>query len=210
MKYIKNLIVGIVTLFSVGCGGGQLVNSPEDDNYEVESHYVQLAIDDGIGGGGLCSGVVVAKDRIHGTTFMTAAHCCVAGKTFTAIDPNDNKFPATIKRFDVDLDLCLMETDKRFASSPAQLAMHNPRIGDSLFSMLGSFYNPENLSPVFEHRYDGMLENRYFVHPAFIPGDSGGGVYNKEGELVGFVLAYWGPEGISASLKQVWDFLYGN
>lgn len=85
----------------------------------------------------------------------------------------------------------------------APLAKEMPNVGDKVF--LGAFplgvYNPGHV-PIFEGYYSGMLDGRASYTIPVTGGASGGGIINKEGEVVGVVsLALDGFENITLGPK---------
>lgn len=115
-----------------------------------------------------------------------------------AFDFNGNYEPVFMVALDQVNDVCIFRVP--LGNLPAvPLAKKMPNIGEKVY--LGSYplgvYNPGHV-PFFEGYYAGILEGRASYTIPVTGGSSGGGVVNKNGELIGVIsLALEGFENIT-------------
>jgi S1-C subfamily serine protease len=169
----------IVFMFLIFC----LTNPVFSQEYDVQQAMSDSAVWiflNGNSGLGTCSGVVLTNSP-SGASILTAKHCIsVEEETYI------NTVLATQIIVSLDDDLAIIKTKNPIPNKkPAVLSNYNPLIGSEIYH-LGY--------PSFEDYYrEGKIllsmKDHYYAKMTVIPGCSGGGVWNKRGELVGIV---WG------------------
>jgi S1-C subfamily serine protease len=106
--------------------------------------------------------------------------------------------PLTMVALDQENDVCIFKIPMT-GMPVAKLASEMPEIGEKVY--LGAYplgiYNPGHV-PFFEGYYAGLLEGKASYTIPVTGGASGGGVVNKQGELVGVIsMAIEGFENIT-------------
>ena len=131
----------------------------------------------GGGGAGVCSGVVIGK-----TTILTAKHCI---DTYEEVYVENVLVKLIIASANDDLALLIIEypiANKK----PTKLAKYDAYIGESIYHL--------GYPRITEEYYnEGLIirqtKDHQYAEINIISGCSGGGVWNKKGELIGIV---WG------------------
>jgi len=166
----------------------------------IESHAVAIF---SLGGLGIskCSGIVVKEDKTN-TYILTAKHCVAPTEEVYV----ENKLvDLIISPINDDISMMIIK-GKIKDKTPVKFASKNSEIGEVVYHV--SY-------PKFTGRYaiKGEIlkytEDWVFVAFKTIGGCSGGGVYNKNAELVGIL---WGgftfePVSIFESLEDIKSFL---
>jgi S1-C subfamily serine protease len=152
---------------------------------------------------------------------LTAAHICIQ-KTpmpgmnvkfyFKAIDQNSKKYIIKIINYDIEADICLLESvsgDLEPAFIP--LSRRSLEYGERVFNLAAPMgIIEQGMVPIFEGRYFGLHEgNAFFGMPA-IGGSSGSPIVNFRGELVGMVHSVhyrFHHITLSATYQRLWNFL---
>jgi hypothetical protein len=133
-------------------------------------------------GDGLCSGTVVAERAL-----LTAEHC-IAHAPLSAVDGVETHAVRTLRD---GQDHVLIWTDRVIGHNRVRLA--TPKVGEDVH-WTG---NPAQLEGVERHGYVAAIVNgeAYIDAPAW-GGDSGSGIYNDRGELVGVLSGTytWGND----------------
>lgn len=139
--------------------------------------YAMLRLVDVVSADGVCTGVVVAKDRV-----LTASHCLAEGKQLIYADSKG----ATAFVRDAKRDLLLLRVA---TSSFHALRIEKPRIIEEVFAarQIGEWKknDPPSRGRIVER-------DRHFLYTTTVieRGMSGGGLFNKEGSLVGILIQY--------------------
>ncbi len=121
-----------------------------------------------------CSAVALGPD-----TFVTAAHC--ADKPGLLVGPDGSLYPAEQRASSPVADIALGRSEA--LPSKARVAQELPRLGEPvLISGKGC------LLPVRPGLWVGGQS--WVVSGQVCPGDSGGGIFNKSGELVAIISMY--------------------
>lgn len=159
---MRCLSVFLMLLLS-GCAGARP---------SVERYTYRIGTQDG----GLCSATAIAKDVL-----LTAKHCI--GESDTVVYIGDKR--VTVRHIETDArDHALLWVDKRFPEW-AQFGP-SPKVGDEI-----EFYgNSEGLNQVYRRGYVAAYLGQYMYSDAMVGrGDSGAGIFNSSGQLVGVVSA---------------------
>lgn len=138
----------------------------------VEQYTYRIGTQDG----GLCSATAVGRD-----TLLTAKHCIKESDSYLYIGAER----VEISHIDVDSrDHALLRVQKRFPVW-AQFGP-SPKVGDEI-----EFYgNSEGLNQVYRRGYVAAYLGQYMYSDAMVGrGDSGAGIFNSSGQLVGVVSA---------------------
>lgn len=140
--------------------------------------------------GSTCSGTVVARDVI-----LTAAHCFDAGR-LTAI----NGTPANALRMVKDgRDHALVKVDRTFKRWAVRGKA--PQEGETV-RWIG---NPGGMVRVYRNGYVAQVENGVVLIDAPVfGGDSGSGVFNAKGQLVGVVSGAKVIRNIQMTMQLAW------
>ncbi len=164
----------------------------------------------------ICGAVLLGPDDV-----LTAAHC-VAEDEEIVVRCGGEDIPAEISRRDVDEDLASLTLLYECAtSSPSPLTdlseAPNPEIGSDVWAIgypyghaamskgIVSAYEPVSLPP-----YDGQPHaKRMFLKTdlGIDPGNSGGGMFNSRGELVGICSMTRGSFGFYSPISRIRKFL---
>ena len=154
------------------------------------------------------TGIVIESNETESWA-LSAGHVCYPEVTdelvmwtevwlMMGFDFDGNYAPLTMVGIDQINDVCVFRIP--IGNLPAMpLAKKMPNIGDKVY--LGAYplgiYNPGHV-PFFEGYYSGILEGRASYTIPVTGGASGGGVVNKDGEIVGVVsLAIEGFENVT-------------
>lgn len=130
------------------------------------------------------SGVVIAPNRV-----LTAAHVAEAGLSSLAVVLEDgtSKPAKIVVRSAAGLDVVVLEAETGGAP-PAPIKCANPRLGDYIFSY-GFPLNAEDVATWGRVASSGTygFQDDYLLDLTILPGNSGQGVWNRSGELIGMV-----------------------
>lgn len=131
---------------------------------------------------GLCSGTAIGKHKI-----LTATHC-MTGSTLVAVNQRPVKVGA---RVDDGKDHTILTVDIDFIAW-AKVAPNKIKQGDRI-----RFWgNPQGIHDQYrEGVISGSDQNREFMDVTIGHGDSGAGVFNTAGEVVGVVSAVGDADG---------------
>ncbi|MES2635998.1 MAG: trypsin-like peptidase domain-containing protein [Pseudomonadota bacterium] len=150
---------------------------------KISTHVVKVQVALANGGYGLGSGVVVAKDQV-----VTNCHV-VAGAVSMSVNTNGENHSAKVVKSDTHHDLCILKTEDLDApiahiGSSENLQYEQPvyTVGFANFSPRpnGTFGFVKGLYPM-----DDSVVIR--ASNAFRLGDSGGGMFDNAGNLVGII-----------------------
>lgn len=139
--------------------------------------------------GGVCSGVYIDKNVI-----LTAAHCFPSEEGMTVKQVYVKKLGksalATVIKRDTKVDLALVYT--RLPGTPIMLAPFDPRKGSRCFAI----GNPlgiestvtEGIISKTDLKYADSKVSYLLFSAIVLPGNSGGGLFNANGDLIGIVV----------------------
>ncbi len=166
----------------------------------------------------MCGAVLLGPDVV-----LTAAHC-VADDEAIVVRCGGEDIPAEIIKRDADEDLAALELLYECANaSPSplsDLATSNPEIGADVWAQgypygfaalsrgIVSAYEPVSLPP-----YDGQSHKpRIFLKTdlGIDPGNSGGGMFDARGDLVGLCSMSRGNFGFFVPVSRIRKFLTSN
>lgn len=131
---------------------------------------------------GICSGTVVGL-----RTILTAAHCLAPDSTEIVV--NGNKLNIKQVIMDKTDHAFIVFTDETPAFNKIALLSAYPNVGDDIFY----WGNPDGRFQMLRRGYiASRLSDGFFVDSNTWMGDSGAGIFNTEGRLVGVVSAISG------------------
>lgn len=160
------------------------------------------ATSDGVG-----SGTIVARE---GTTIriLTAKHVATFGSLSVRFE-GGTRVPARIVVTIPDRDLAVVEADVPAALAstlhPAQIA--EPRASDRIHvwgsGLDGPSFEEGAVPPIGANLPDGAARGRFAISCALChEGDSGGGVFDPRGRLVGVYIGYFGEDAERISIAE--------
>lgn len=170
------------------CGAWQRGRSPHQMHDATATIKTTCATGVGFG-----SGVVIAPNRV-----LTAAHvvrCRVMPElnvTYDAsavvLDAGSGEVVARVVRYDEGADIAVLEADVSRFYSPTPIGPV-PNIGDQVCASTGSMPYYALKCGIVQPRYTSTDGDINFFTP-IEPGNSGSGVYDYRGRLVGIVTRY--------------------
>ena len=209
-------ILGLVTIFAfmVGCcaKNAPMLRIKRDVPIQPESVLFVGAsnklTDDAISGS-----AIIVEETEEWSWAISAGHVCYPEPQDTLVMLTDvwiaiaftfhgEYAPMTMVALDQENDICIFRVP--ITGLPAaRLADKMPEIGEKVY--LGAYplgvYNPGHV-PFFEGYYAGILDDKASYTIPVTGGASGGGVVNKDGELVGVIsMAIEGFENITLVSK---------
>ncbi len=138
------------------------------------------------------SGVIISEDGY----ILTANHVIDGGKTVTVTTVDGSKYDATVIGADKKTDVAVIKIEAN-GLSPAKLSSSETlAAGDFVFTV-GNAFGQNGNSAVFgfigdvnrEVSYDGETRNMIQLDGNINKGNSGGGLFDSNGELIGIVSA---------------------
>ncbi len=172
MKGFKRLVVSILLVAAVSVAAA--------DWTAIVPSFKDSVVEIAIGERGACTGWVIDNNRDF---VMTAAHCDVENATLSLFADN---MKAEVRAKDAKHDLMVLYV-KDIDRPALKLAKNDPKVGDEVASFGYGFALERPLFRVTHiSAADIAIERaRYFVTDAnFVPGMSGGPVFNQKGEVV--------------------------
>jgi serine protease Do len=178
----------LASVFLVGC---TTFPPPDVPAKPVLAEYLrQVTVSLEMSSGGLCSGVWVGKHVV-----LTANHCVADledGETLvvsTVDTPKGGGVRAEVLALDEDHDLALVATLDE-PSHPIALAGPMPRVGDRVETMGHPYemywsYSSGDVAAIRDDVSDDRPMKVIQATAPISPGNSGGGLFNEKGELVG-------------------------
>lgn len=170
-----------------------------------------------------CGGTVIQRTKGKPMVVVSAAHCFhevlksvgkVEGKeAFELVDPTESivqqclgtvensclKWEMNIVRLDKDLDLALLigKTPESFSGPYVHIAFNGPRIGDPIVMIGAPAGRSRNISTgvvsyISQETHTGEVLH-YYTDAALYFGNSGGGMFNSSGELIGVAHTAFAP-----------------
>lgn len=207
MKYLA-LILALL-LLGCGCSGAQQSAQQRTDTVRMlQDATVALVKRDPttLEPSVMCSGVWIDERHI-----LTAKHCVkgvdeIDYAVYSAVTP-DKDFPfalpaRVVKRGagDIDLALLVILDEVPPMHGVARLAMYAPNTGEQLHIVGHPLGLPWSYSPAWvsgqRSEMFGEKFGRLQLFSAGAPGNSGGGVFNADGEVVGIFIEWLGNYGV--------------
>ena len=135
------------------------------------------------------SGVIISADGI----VATARHCIQGYDMWVVEFPDGDMVTVTDSIFDLDDDCGLLYTKKECKTFAEIHAVPDIRIGDEIF-IVGAPYDHAFMEMVtigtFAKHAQLLWDGDYFLaHCSSYPGNSGGGVFNAQGQVIGLIVA---------------------
>lgn len=149
---------------------------------------------------GAGSGVVVTSDGY----IVTNNHVIDGAKTITVRLSDGTSYPATLRGTDAETDLAVIKIEvAQPLTNVAVWTTHEPRIGQEVFAIgnplgtLGGSVTDGILSALDrEISVDGVPMRLLQTNAAVNPGNSGGGLFDLSGALIGIVNAKYTDESL--------------
>lgn len=193
---IKRLIAAGILAIAMMVPSALAHNDPFA-KWKIRQPVVQLTIENI----GSCSGVVVSKGLV-----LTAGHCVIANEEDNATLPlfvvrDGWVYPTKVVKVDYQKDIALIAADIDCPCAP--VSQFKP-VADEKLYVVGYPYGREinNTQIVTEGHYQGQMKNGdYITTVPAAPGNSGGGLFNQYGELVGILVAGIPPSTITFSVS---------
>lgn len=180
----------ILFLLMLGCSGGVVPKYPVNNHYK-NGYLASVSICDKSGDAIGSGTIIYNKGKI---IILTAAHVVLAVaqrdvEMYACLSYSNNKLSLTPTKIDVDLDLALVKTAGLEGSPYVNLSHNEPKIGDGVFVIGAPLGNQFNITTGIISNYI-ITKNRklYRTDAASIYGNSGGGVFNESGDLVGVLV----------------------
>jgi serine protease Do len=219
---MKKLLSILLSLFLIGCAGNIILPSKPLVNESIKSIYhASVSIIDGledVHG----SGVIIYNRAGHKMVVLTAAHVVTymqkAGILIRVLLPYKAGWKAMVlKKIDIKKDLALLEgiENEKLNGPEVKIAEQYPHIGDRV-TVIGAPMGHSgtvtkgilaNIQQLGSHIY-------YRVSAPVFFGNSGGGCFNKSGELIGiahaiqsFGFTYVPGAGFFIPLEEIKKFL---
>lgn len=145
------------------------------------------------------SGVVIAPHLV-----ATNAHV-VEGACELTVSQGPTTWPVTTVRLDVSRDICLL-TVPTLPLAPAEVASELPEPGQAVFAVgypggHGPVVSKGTLRGIWHHREGRLLQSDALI----LPGSSGGGLFNAEGQLLGLTtLTFTSSPRLNFSVPATW------
>jgi len=205
-------ILGLVTIFAfmVGCCAKKapMIRIKRDVPIHPES-VLFIGASNTLTGDAISGSAIIVEEEEEWSWAISAGHVCYPEPQDTLVMLTDvwlsmaftfhgEYAPITMIALDQENDICVFKVP--IVGLPSvELADNMPQIGEKVY--LGAYpldvYNPGHV-PFFEGYYAGILEGKASYTIPVTGGASGGGVVNKDGELVGVIsMAIEGFENIT-------------
>ena len=141
-----------------------------------------------------CSGVYIKQDGEH--KILTARHC-VGKSKYYIVNLGDQQCVTEVEKLGAKVDLALLTFECNLPGDrrPAKLALYRPGLMEWVWISGRPLMFPERPIHGTVCRYDDRLIANMEIDTHIWPGNSGGGVYNQRGELVGIATMMLGVYG---------------
>ena len=196
MRNVKFLIV-LLCVFVMGCVYSQLPKFSV--NKEIrEPYYSAVNVLDYRGVDAIGSGVIVRYEKGEKTKVLTAFHVVDSYLANGMLVPVKLAFSEEIRFMRVikvhkkwDLALLMSTTREKFRGVHAKIAEDSPLVGDKIIVIGNPMGHIRNVTEGVLSRIMNMGQYgiRYRTDADAIFGNSGGGMFNEDGELVGILTA---------------------
>ena len=202
---VKNSFVKVETLIKVK-------TCLSEDDSETCDPYATFSSGSGV--------VTFYKNR---KAILTAAHVCRTNKfgsvfgsvkeqdiALRVIDRENKQFYVNVIKYDVDLDICLMDAPDIIGPG-VRISTKAPEYAERVYNVAAPLGIAEgNMVPVYEGFFFGEDSGRSFYSIPTIGGSSGSPILNVRGELVGMIHSvHYRFHHISLSVthRDLWNFL---
>lgn len=185
----------ILCLLLIGCSAGLKTKKPVLEEYK-NNYLASVAICNDIGET-YGSGVIIHNKKGDYIKVLTVAHVAEAMYPTNACYTEHNKIePLVVVNVDHKRDIAILRgTKKRKVDGPyALVAKDEPPIGSGIYAIVSSRYGLGSMSfgNISDYEDFGETKGTYKVSTNIIPGNSGGGVFNQKGEVIGVVVGSHG------------------
>ena len=199
MKKVLVIVASLMLFISCSCpevrvDGLTAVLQPNQIVEEMYSHHV--TVKERIAHPGGCGSVVVGLNQLN-TYILTAGHCTFDNDTgplpgvFVSNTMSGPMHFAKVLDRSWQHDLALIKTRVLGNISPVKIAKYAPQVGDEVW-VIGCPMNRDKVVSkgiVSAKTFPNMQLGKAFLIDAEVTyGNSGGGVYNIQGELVGILI----------------------
>lgn len=195
-KIFKNLVT-IITILSFSgcailppksCSDRHLMHAAPKDSFVK----ILVFLKDGIASG---SGVIVGHIDNTNTVILTVKHICdQEAQSVSALDVNEEEFPAVMMINSNNDDLCLIITKNKINKPAVKIAKKQLSYGDRVLNLAAPLgIHAPDMTLMFTGFYDGKLkipEEKYKLDVFSIPGkggSSGSPIFNEDWEVVGVI-----------------------
>ena len=194
MRNVKFLIV-LLCVFVMGCVYSQLPKLPVSKEIR-EPYYSAVDILDPTGLDAIGSGVVVRYEKGEKTKVLTAFHVIDGHLANGMLVPVKLAFSEEIRFMRIikvhkkwDLALLMSTSRERFRGVHAKIAEDYPVVGDKIIVIGNPMGHIRNVSQGILSKIInlGQYGIRYRTDADVIFGNSGGGMFNEDGELIGIL-----------------------
>ncbi len=173
----------IVALFSLSVATSSLAMPTDELVQEISAHVVKVQVGLANGGYGLGSGVVVAKDQV-----VTNCHV-VANAVSVSVNTNGENYNASALKPDWHHDLCILRVDGLNAPIANIGFSENLKYEQPVYTVGFANFSPRPNGTF------GFIKGLYPMDDSVVVrasntfrlGDSGGGMFDDAGDLVGII-----------------------
>ena len=169
----------------------------EDVIAEVNTAVVSVAADAADDVQSLGAGIIIGADGY----VVTNAHVCENAEKITVITSDDTEYAADLIGADVKTDIALLKVQHPQGFEPAKFTdSDKTRVGNQVFAIGNPFGlgNSVSLGIISAKERDiekGPYDNFIQTDTAINQGNSGGPLFNTEGEIVGMNTAIFSTDG---------------
>lgn len=138
----------------------------------------------------------ILDDQHH---IATNAHVIGDGKKIVIIDYQNKEYPAVLVAKDDKTDIAVLESDN-FNTAVLSESNASVSLGEGVFTIGSPFSLGHSVSYGIAGSLNRFLPNYPYIRfiqidAAVNPGNSGGGLFNLHGELIGMVTTYFSKQG---------------
>ena len=209
MKWLKKFVYAVMFLMTIACTDcgsiGQMVHGIDISNLQVkrimiEPYLSSVEIIDGTGNT-IGSGTIIKNEIGKPITVITAYHVIDEMKEIyigLSYDSNRRKMHIANTSPSLDLAIIVSDTNEKKEGPYVNIGNQRPKIGDQIWAIgnpmgearvvtEGVIGQDKMKIEIMKDKYP-VLRNLYRITAPIFSGNSGGGLFNDKGELIGVVV----------------------